>query len=99
MNDKILKDNDVDFLAGKTMGDLMYAEQQATLDVLIQNKLSVREIYCKKINEFTLGQLLAYFMMETITACYLIGVDPFNQPAVEQGKILTKKYLENFQSL
>ena len=39
-----------------------------------------------------------YFMMETITACHLIGVDPFNQPAVELGKKLTKDYLSGVQS-
>ena len=94
MNEEILKENGVDFLAGKTMGDLMYAEQQSTLKILIEKGLPVREIYCNHINEFTLGQILAYFMMETITACHLIGVDPFNQPAVEQGKKLTKDYLQ-----
>ena len=46
-----------------------------------------------QIDEFILGQLMAYFMMETIAACHLIGVDPFNQPAVEQGKKLTIEYL------
>ena len=43
----------------------------------------------------TIGQLMAYFMIETIAACYFIGVNPFDQPSVEQGKILTKKYLSN----
>ena len=98
MNEEILKENGVDFLAGKTMGDLMYAEQQSTLKILIEKGLPVREIYCNHINEFTLGQILAYFMMETITACHLIGVDPFNQPAVELGKKLTKDYLSGVQS-
>ena len=35
MNEEILKENDAAFLAGKTMGDLMYAEQQSTLNTLI----------------------------------------------------------------
>ena len=34
-----------------------------------------------------------HFMLETILAGYAIGVDPFDQPAVEEGKILAKKYL------
>ena len=93
MNEKILREHDVNFLAGKTMGDLMYAEQQATLHTLINQRLAVREIYCNKIDEFTLGQLMAYFMMETIAVCNLIDVNPFNQPAVEQIKKLTKDYL------
>ena len=41
---------------------------------------------------------MAYFMMETITVCNLIDVDPFNQPAVEQGKKLTKDYLSGVLS-
>ena len=71
----------------------MYAEQQATLKTLIKKGLPVREIYCNKIDEFRLGQLMAYFMMETIASCHLIGVNPFNQPAVEQGKIIIKDFL------
>jgi glucose-6-phosphate isomerase len=31
--------------------------------------------------------------METISTCIYFEVDPFNQPAVEQGKKLTKQYL------
>jgi glucose-6-phosphate isomerase len=30
---------------------------------------------------------------ETIVAAHLLGVDPFDQPAVEEGKVLAKKYL------
>ena len=32
-------------------------------------------------------------MMETALVGKLIGVNPFDQPAVEEVKILTKKYL------
>jgi glucose-6-phosphate isomerase len=34
-----------------------------------------------------------HFMLETIIAARLIGVDPFDQPAVEEGKLLAKRYL------
>ncbi len=40
-----------------------------------------------------LGELLMHFMLETIIAAHLLGVDPFDQPAVEEGKVLAKKYL------
>ena len=29
----------------------------------------------------------------TVIACRLAGVDPFDQPAVEDGKVLTRQYL------
>ena len=34
-----------------------------------------------------------HFMLETIIASRLVGVDPFDQPAVEEGKVLAKRYL------
>ena len=34
-----------------------------------------------------------YSMMETILTAFLIGVDPFDQPAVETGKRLTLEFL------
>ena len=93
MNKEILNKHNLNYLAGKKMGDLMYAEQQATLNTFIKSGLPVREIYCETINENTIGQLVIYYMIEIISLCYLINVDPFNQPAVEQVKNLTKKYL------
>ena len=32
-------------------------------------------------------------MLETILAARLMGVDPFDQPAVEDGKVLARQYL------
>jgi glucose-6-phosphate isomerase len=34
-----------------------------------------------------------HFMIETIVMGLIAGVDPFDQPAVEQGKVLTREYL------
>ena len=75
------------------MGDIMQAEQQATIDIFRKNKFAFREVNLPKIDEFSLGQLMTLGMLETIAACYFLNVNPFNQPAVEQGKILTRKYL------
>ena len=52
-----------------------------------------REIFIDEINEESIGSLMTNSIIETIAACIYFDVDPFNQPAVEQGKILTKKYL------
>jgi glucose-6-phosphate isomerase len=45
------------------------------------------------VDERHMGERLMHFMLETIIAARLIGVDPFDQPAVEEGKVLAKKYL------
>ena len=93
LNKNTMKKYGVDYLVNKKMGDLMQAEQQATLDTFKKNKLPFRVINLPVINEFSMGQIMALGIMETIASCLFYGVDPFNQPAVEQGKILTKKYL------
>jgi glucose-6-phosphate isomerase len=36
-----------------------------------------------------------HYMLETLATAHLMNVNPFDQPAVEEGKILTKAYLEN----
>ena len=41
------------------------------------------------------GELMTHFMLATIVAAHLLvlGVDPFDPPAVEEGKVLAKNYL------
>ncbi len=78
---------------GKTIGDLVAAQGRATAETLAKNGCPVRTFHLETIDETSLGELLMHFMLETIIAAHLIGVDAFDQPAVEEGKVLAKKYL------
>ena len=80
-------------LAGKTIGDLVAAQGRATAETLAKNGCPVRTLHVEKLDETSLGALLMHFMLETIIAAHLIGVDAFDQPAVEEGKVLAKQYL------
>ncbi len=82
-----------DDFAGKTMGDLVAAQGRATAETLARNGCPVRTIHIERLDEASLGELLMHFMLETIIAAHLLGVDPFDQPAVEEGKVLAKRYL------
>ena len=93
INSEIMKSESVNYLVNKTMGDLMHAEQDATIDTFKLNNFKFREIYIDEINEESIGSLMTNSILETIAACVYFDVNPFDQPAVEQGKILTKKYL------
>ncbi len=79
--------------ANKTVGDFAAAEGRATADTLAKNGRPTRTIYIPELNERALGTFLMQFMLETIITARLIGVNAFDQPAVEEGKILAKKYL------
>jgi len=80
-------------IAGKTIGELVAAEGRATAETLAKSGCPVRTIHLDALDETTLGELLMHFMLETIIAARLLGVDPFDQPAVEDGKVLAKRYL------
>jgi glucose-6-phosphate isomerase len=79
--------------SGKTIGDLVSAQGRATAETLAKNGCPVRTIHLPQVDERHVGELLMHFMLETIIAAHLIGVDAFDQPAVEEGKVLAKKYL------
>ncbi len=83
------------YLAGKPMGDLVDAEARATAQTLSRNGRPVRTIHLPKIDEPSIGALMMHFMLETILMGKLMGVDPFDQPGVEEGKVLAREYLQN----
>ena len=93
INNDIFKKTDIDFFNDKKIGDLMQAEQIATMETFRLNNFSFREIFLPTIDEYNIGKLLCLSIIETIASCIYFDVNPFDQPAVEQGKILTKKFL------
>jgi glucose-6-phosphate isomerase len=78
---------------GKTMGDLFAAEQRATYETLLHHKCPTRLMTLDNLDEYALGSLMMHFMIETLLTSYLIGVNAFDQPAVEEGKRLAREYL------
>jgi glucose-6-phosphate isomerase len=83
------------YLAGRRLGDLVDAEARATAETLAKRGRPVRGLTVPRLDERALGALFMHFMLETILMGHLTGVDPFDQPAVEDGKVLARKYLES----
>lgn len=81
------------YLRGKTTGDIMAAEQKATLETLAHNHCPVRVFELDGLAEEQMGALLMHFTLETILTAELLGVNPFDQPAVEESKRLAREYL------
>lgn len=80
-------------LAGKTPSQIVAAQARATAEVLVRTGRPVRTIHVPHLDERAMGALMMHFMLETLFAARLFGVDPFDQPAVELGKVLTRQYL------
>lgn len=81
------------FLGGKRVGDVVDAQAHAIVAALGKAGRPVRTIDIPTLDEQAIGALLMHFMLETIIAGYMLGIDPFDQPAVELAKILTKDRL------
>lgn len=93
MDDALAKLGNEAALAGRTIGDLVAAQGRATAETLAKNGCPVRTFHIDTLDESSLGEMLMHFMLETIVGAHLLGVDAFDQPAVEEGKILAKKYV------
>jgi len=94
----LAEDLGLDYMAGRTIGDLVGAMQSATADTLIKHGRPLRRLSAERLDERTLGALFMHFMLETLFAADLMGVDPFGQPAVEESKILARQYLRDSAS-
>jgi glucose-6-phosphate isomerase len=81
------------YVENKEFSKVKEAQKKALLKTLKIKKIPYQEFIINTKNEETLGELFSYFMIETVLIGKLLGVNPFNQPAVEQVKILTKRYL------
>ncbi|MGN0797423.1 MAG: glucose-6-phosphate isomerase [Christensenellales bacterium] len=79
----------VNFLCGHTMNELIQAERKATEYAITKAGKMNHTIMLPELNEFTLGQLLMFFMLKTAYTGALLGIDTFNQPGVEEGKNAT----------
>tara|TARA_A100001037_G_scaffold304110_1_gene339892 strand:- start:3921 stop:5261 length:1341 start_codon:yes stop_codon:yes gene_type:complete len=85
----------IEYLLGNSIGDLVAAQQLATRNTLIEHKCPTRFFSVPRIEESSMGALFMHFMLETMIAARMLGVDAFNQPAVEDGKARMRTYLEN----
>ncbi len=91
---KVRKFNkNLNFLNNKSLSQIKLSQKNALIKTLKKNKIPFREFKIKKNHEGTLGRLFSYFILETIIIGKLSGLNPFDQPAVEQVKKYAKQIL------
>ncbi|MEK9944611.1 MAG: glucose-6-phosphate isomerase [Alphaproteobacteria bacterium] len=84
----------LDYLGGRSIGDIVAASARATVETLVAHKRPVRVITLPAVDEAAMGGLFMHFMLETILTADLLGVNPFDQPAVDEGKVRARDYLK-----
>ncbi len=81
------------FLKNKKLSKVKKSQKLALIKSFSKKNIPFREFKIKRADEEALGELFSYFIIETIIIGKLLEVNPFDQPAVEQVKVYTKKFL------
>jgi glucose-6-phosphate isomerase len=83
----------MDGIGNRPIGSIIAAQQQGTLQTLVRKNIPVREITLPSLAEESIGALLQHSMLETVMMAGFLEVDAFDQPAVEESKILAREWL------
>lgn len=81
------------YMADRHVGDVVAAQAHAITEALAEARRPVRTFDLETLNERSIGALLMHLMIETILVGRMLGIDPFDQPAVELAKVLTRNHL------
>ncbi|MFN8614942.1 MAG: hypothetical protein U0003_03405 [Vampirovibrionales bacterium] len=83
------------YLAGQTIHAIQQAELEGTRESLHQANRPTLTYRLPNVSPESLAQLMFTLMVQTALAGSLLGIDPFDQPGVEGGKIITKQRLSS----
>jgi glucose-6-phosphate isomerase len=84
-------------LAGHTLGELFISELKATRETLSRRGRPNRTFGLHDRDAYAIGELIMLLEMETVVVAELMGINAFDQPAVEESKVLTREYLADLR--
>ncbi len=89
--DLVLKESEEDldglnFLSGKTLDLVNKKAFEGTLKAHVKGNVPNLIINLPELNEFYFGKLIYFFEKACAMSGYLLGVNPFDQPGVEEYK-------------
>ena len=87
------------YMYGHTLSEVMHAERIGTAEALAKNNHPNSTIHIDEISEETIGALLFFYELATAYMGELFGIDAYNQPGVEHGKIIAKTTLDENKKL
>ncbi|MCR9132783.1 MAG: glucose-6-phosphate isomerase [bacterium] len=79
-------DDKLNYLAGKTFHDINTKARLGTTEAHQDGNVPIINLSMETLNEENLGALIYFFELATGVFVYSLGVNPFNQPGVEDYK-------------
>ncbi len=81
------------FLQGKALGEILEAESLATRMTMVSNEIPLVHAHFPNASCYEAGQLMLNLELATVLTGWLLNINPIDQPAVEQGKVLANAKL------
>jgi glucose-6-phosphate isomerase len=76
----------LNYLVGKTLGYVNLKAMEGTVLAHVNGNVPNIMIEIDELNEENIGELIYFFEKACAMSGYLLGVNPFNQPGVEEYK-------------
>jgi glucose-6-phosphate isomerase len=86
-----------DLLEGQELGSLLDTEFRAIQKVMKNRGRPALQLQLDSLTEESLGAFFFTLSVLTAYAGRLLGVDPFDQPGVEEGKVYIRETLEQIK--
>ncbi len=76
----------LNYASGKTVGQMLHGAYEATLHAFSRDNRPSMTLHFPDLGAYTLGQAFYLFELATVAEGYLLGVNPLDQPGVEEYK-------------
>ena len=93
--EKIDESSPIKYLEGKSVEEVNLAAQKGTIEAHISANVPVLQITIGRVDEEHIGYILYFFELACALSGKFLGIDPFDQPGVEDYKRNLRKYLIN----
>ncbi len=89
----------LDYIANKPLEDINKVAEKATCMAHMEGGVPIIEINIKELTPYNVGQLIFFFEKACAISGYVLGVNPFDQPGVEEYKKRMKQMLNKEEDL
>ena len=79
----------LDYLSGQELGEMLNLEARSTAAALVKRGAPLVWLEARRIDAENIGALVFFYEYLTALTGHMMGIDPFDQPGVEQGKKYT----------
>ena len=95
----VASEDGLDYIANKPLDEINKVAEKATCMAHMEGGVPIIEINIKEMTPYNVGQLIFFFEKACAISGYVLGVNPFDQPGVEEYKNRMKQMLNKEENV